>query len=94
MSVATNCLNREGLEPKATELESRHMFSHRTVNADSALETRNLFYFDRKRKSVMIQISRYKGRVLDSFLAPETNMIFRDGVGAFFVNLLQSLKSS
>ena len=33
----------------------------------------------------MIKTSRYKELVLDSFLVPETDMIFGDGVGAFFV---------
>ena len=38
-----------------------------------------------KGKIVMIETSRYKGLVLGSFLAPETDMIFGDGVGASLV---------
>ena len=33
----------------------------------------------------MIETSRYKGLFLGSFLAPETDMIFGDGVGASLV---------
>ena len=40
---------------------------------------------NRKGKIVMIETSRYKGLVLGSFLAPETDMIFGDGVGASLV---------
>ena len=51
-----------------------------------ALETRNLFHQqNRKGKIVMTKTSRYKGLVLGSFLAPEIDMIFGDGVGASLV---------
>jgi hypothetical protein len=51
-----------------------------------ALETRNLFHQqNRKGKIVMTKTSRYKGLVLGSFLAPEIDMIFGDGVGASIV---------
>ena len=33
----------------------------------------------------MTKTSRYKGQVLGSFLVPEIDMIFGDGVGAFLV---------
>ena len=47
-----------------------------------ALETRGLFHQkNRKGKIVMTKTSRYKGLVLGSFLAPEIDMIFGDGVG-------------
>ena len=48
-----------------------------------ALETRDLFHQqNRKGKIVMTKTSRYKGLVLGSFLVPEIDMIFGDGVGA------------
>ena len=40
---------------------------------------------NRKGKIVMIKASRYMGLVLGSFLAPQTDMIFGDGVGASLV---------
>ena len=54
-----------------------------------ALETRDLFHQqNRKGKIVMTKTSRYKGLVLGSFLVPEIDMIFGDGVGASLVCLL------
>ena len=51
-----------------------------------ALEARDLFHqHNRKGKIVMIKTSKYKGLVLGSFLAPEIDMIFGDGVGASLV---------
>ena len=51
-----------------------------------ALETRDLFHQqNRKGKIVMTKTSRYKGLVLGSFLAPEIDMFFGDGVGASLV---------
>ena len=51
-----------------------------------ALETRDSFInITGRGKIVMIKTSRYKGLVLGSFLAPETDMIFGDGVGASLV---------
>ena len=40
---------------------------------------------NRKGKIVMIKASRYMGLVLGPFLAPQTDMIFGDGVGASLV---------
>ena len=52
-----------------------------------ALEIRQLFHQqNRKGKSVMIKASRYMGLVLGSFLAPQTDMIFGDGVGGSLVH--------
>ena len=49
-------------------------------------ETRDLFHQqNRKGKIVMTKTSRYKGLVLGSFLAPEIDIIFGDGVGASLV---------
>ena len=54
-----------------------------------ALETRDLFHQqNRKGKIVMTKTSRYKGLVLGSFLVPEIDMIFGDGVGASLVVVL------
>ena len=51
-----------------------------------ALEIRQLFHQqNRKGKIVMIKASRYIGLVLGSFLVPQTDMIFGDGVGASLV---------
>ena len=55
-----------------------------------ALETQDLFHqHNRKGKTpgkiVIIKTSRYKGLVLGSFLAHETEMIFGDGAGASLV---------
>ena len=54
-----------------------------------ALEIRQLFHQqNRKGKSVMIKTAgtvEYMGLVLGSFLAPQTDMIFGDGVGASLV---------
>ena len=48
-----------------------------------ALETRDLFHQqNRKGKIVMTKTSKYKGPVLGSFLVPEIDMIFGDGVRA------------
>ena len=48
-----------------------------------ALETRDLFHQQNsKGKIVMTNTSRYKGLVLGSFLVPEIDLIFGDGVGA------------
>ena len=53
-----------------------------------ALETRDLFHQqNRKGKIVMTKTSRYKGLVLGSFLVPEIDMIFGDGVGASLVGV-------
>ena len=53
-----------------------------------ALETRDLFQQqNRKGKIVMTKTSRHKGLVLGSFLVPEIDMIFGDGVGASLVTL-------
>ena len=49
-------------------------------------KTRDLFHQqNRKGKIVMTKTSRYKGLALGSFLAPEIDMIFGDGVGASLV---------
>ena len=42
-------------------------------------------FINRKGKIVMTKTSRYKGLVLGSFLVPEIDMIFGDGVGASLV---------
>ena len=65
---------RRGLGQASPSLEAPRL---------QALETRDFFHkHNRKGKIVMI---RYKGLVLGSFLAPETDMIFGDGVGASLV---------
>ena len=51
-----------------------------------ALEIRNLFQQQsRKGKVVITKTSRHKGLVLGSFLVPEIDMIFGDGVGTSLV---------
>ena len=50
-----------------------------------ALETGPLSSKEQKGKDCHDQASRYKGLVLGSFLAPEIDMIFGDGVGASLV---------
>ena len=47
--------------------------------------TRPLSSTEQKGKIVMTKTSRYKGLVLGSFLVPEIDMIFGDGVGASLV---------
>jgi hypothetical protein len=42
----------------------------------------------------MIKTSKFMGPVLGLFLAPETEMIFGDGVGAFLVAVFYDLLQS
>ena len=68
---------RRGLGQASQSLEAPRL---------QALETRDLFHQqNRKGKIVMTKTSRYKGLVLGSFLVPEIDMIFGDGVGASLV---------
>ena len=68
---------RRGLGQASQSLEASRL---------QALETRDLFHQqNRKGKIVMTKTSRYKGLVLGSFLVPEIDMIFGDGVGASLV---------
>ena len=68
---------RRGLGQASPSLEAPRL---------QALETRDLFHQqNRKGKIVMTKTSRYKGLALGSFLAPEIDMIFGDGVGASLV---------
>ena len=68
---------RRGLGQASPSLEAPRL---------QALETRDLFHQqNRKGKIVMTKTSRYKGLVLGSFLVPEIDMIFGDGVGASLV---------
>ena len=46
------------------------------------------------KKKVMIKTSKFMGPVLGLFLAPETEMIFGDGVGAFLVAVFYDLLQS
>ena len=62
---------RRGLGQASPSLEAPRL---------QALET--FHEHSRKGKIVMIKTSRYMGLVMGSFLAPETDMIFGDGVGA------------
>ena len=69
---------RRGLGQASPSLEAPRL---------QALETRDLFHQqNRKGKIVMTKTSRYKGLVLGSFLVPEIDMIFGDGVGASLVH--------
>ena len=68
---------RRGLGQASPSLEAPRL---------QALEIRQLFHQqNRKGKIVMIKASRYIGLVLGSFLVPQTDMIFGDGVGASLV---------
>ena len=70
---------RRGLGQASQSLEAPRL---------QALETRDLFHQqNRKGKIVMTKTSRYKGLVLGSFLVPEIDMIFGDGVGASLVGV-------
>ena len=69
--------SRRGLGQASPSLEAPRL---------QALETRVLFHQqNRKGKIVMTKTSRHKGLVLGSFLVPEIDMIFGDGVGASLV---------
>ena len=67
-------LPRRGMGQASLNLEAPRL---------QALETRDLFH-----QHGMTKTSRYTGLVLGSFLAPEIDMIFADGVGASFYGLI------